>query len=125
MCHSLKLITPAKAEELCKIPPGGIKQKLVGKQFQKNVFWVDHLWVGRPIDICVGDLILTEEILELEGDIAEPIPLTLLERAFLALRPGIGRLKTHDGSRAMFVRVSRQEYKGWGRYRHLEDPEYE
>lgn len=125
MCHTLKLITTTKAKELCKVLPGRIKKELVGKQFQKNVFWIDRLWVGRPIDVCVGDLIITGKTLEFEGHIAEPIPLRLAEHAFLALHPGIGRLQTHDGSWSMFVRVSRKEYKGWGRYRHLEDPEHE
>jgi hypothetical protein len=125
MCHTLRLITTAKAKELSKVSLGKIKQELVGEQFQKNVFWVDKYWVGRPIDLCVGDLIITEEALELEGNIAESVPLKLVERTLIALRPGIGRLKTHDESWTVFVRVSRQEYKGWGKYRHLEDPEHE
>lgn len=125
MCHSLKLITFAKAKDLCKVPPDRIKRDLVSKQFQKNVFCIDQLWVGRPLDVCVGDIIITKETLKLEGHIAKPIPLNLTGQTFLALRPGIGRLRTHDGSWAIFLRVSRQEYKGWGRYRHLEDPEHE
>jgi len=124
MCHTLRLITTVKAKELLKVSPGRIKQELVGKRSLKNVFWIDKHWVGRPIDVCVGDLIITEETLELERHIAEPVSLRLTEQAFLALHPGIGRLHTHDESCAMFVRVSRQEYKGWGRYRHLEDPEH-
>ena len=125
MCHSLKLITSARAKELCKVPIERIKKELVGKQFQNDVFWVSRPWVGRPIDVHVGDIIVAEEGLGLEGNVAELVSVETAKQTFKGVRPGIGRLSATDGSWAAFLRVSRREYKGWGRYRHLEDPERE
>jgi Zn-dependent peptidase ImmA (M78 family) len=125
MCHSLKRITITKAKELCKVPVKTIKRDMVGKEWRENVFWVDRHWIGRPIDVQVGDIIIAQEGFGLEGNVAEPVSVGTVRQAFKGVRPGIGRLSADDGSWAAFVRVSRREYKGWGRYRHLEDPEHE
>jgi len=125
MCHSLGLITFGKAKELSKVPVKTTKRDLVGEELRENVFWVDRHWIGRPIDVQVGDIIIAEEGLGLEGNVAEPVSVETAKQTFKGVRPGIGRLSAADGSWAAFLRVSRREYKGWGRYRHLEDPEHE
>lgn len=124
MCHSLKMISLEKAKRLCKVPVKRIKRELIGKELKYNLFWVDQYWIGRPIDIQVGDVIIVEESFRFEGNAAEPTSLGLAMKSFVGIRPGIGRLYD-DGSWATFVRVSRQEYKGWSRYRHLENTENE
>jgi hypothetical protein len=125
MCHSLRLITLSKAKELCRVPVKTTKRELTGEEFRENVFWVDRHWTGRPVDVQVGDIIIAEEGLGLEGNVAEPVSVETAKRAFKGVRPGIGRLSAADGSWAAFLRISRREYQGWGRYRHLEDPEHE
>jgi hypothetical protein len=119
------LIEEGKARELCKIPVKGIREELTGRELRENVVWVDRQWVGRPVDMQVGDTVVSEENIMFEGTQVEPLELSSGKQGFVAVRPGIGRFYVDEASWTTFVRVSRKEYTGWCRYRHLEDPEHE
>lgn len=125
ICYSLRLISSNKAKELCKVPLKKIKRNLFGRDIKENVLLVDRYWVGRPIDIQVGDIVVFQEKVILDEKLFNPM-LVLSEKCeFVGLRPGIGCFYNNDGSWSAFVRVSRKEYTGQARFRHLEDPEHE
>jgi hypothetical protein len=125
ICYSLHLIYPDKAKELCKIPLKKIKLNIFGRDIKENVLLVDRHWIGRPIDIQVGDIVVFQEDVILDEKMFSPVSVLPEKREFKGLHPGIGRFYNNDGSWSAFVRVSRQEYKGQARFRHLEDPEHE
>jgi len=125
ICYSFRLISSDKAKELCKVPLKKIKRNLIGQEVQENIFLVDRYWVGRPIDIQVGDLIIFQEDVILDRKVVKSMSVSSKKREFQGLHPGIGRFYNNDDSWSAFVRVSRKEYTGQARFRHLEDPEHE
>jgi len=124
MYYSLDFLPQSNMRELCKISPKTLKADILGQKLKENLIIVDENWTGRPIDIQVGDLILATEQVRLEGRSIESCSVAG-KNIFKASRPGLSRLYSNDGRWASFVRVSRKEYEGQCRYRHLEDPEHE
>jgi len=124
MYYSLDFLPQSNMRELCKISPKTLKADILGQKLKENLIIVDENWTGRPIDIQVGDLILATEQVRLEGRFIESCSMPG-KNIFKASRPGLSRLYSNDGRWASFVRVSRKEYEGQCRYRHLEDPEHE
>jgi len=124
MYYSLDFLPQSNMRELCKISPKTLKADILGQKLKENLIIVDENWTGRPIDIQVGDLILATEQVRLEGRSIESCSMPG-KNIFKASRPGLSRLYSNDGRWASFVRVSRKEYEGQCRYRHLEDPEHE
>jgi hypothetical protein len=125
ICYSLRLINSDKAKGLCKVSLKKIKRNLLGRDAEENVIFVDKYWIGRPIDIQTGDIIIFQEDVILDEKTFNPMLVSLEKREFRGLHPGIGRFYNNDGSWSAFVRVSRKEYTGQARFRHLEDPEHE
>jgi Zn-dependent peptidase ImmA (M78 family) len=125
ICYSLRLISSNRVKELCRVPPKKIKRNLFGRDIEENVLLVDRYWTGRPIDIQVGDLIIFQENVILDEKMFNPMSVFSEKREFRGLHPGIGRFYNNDESWSAFVRVSRKEYTGQARFRHLEDPEHE
>ena len=125
ICYSFRLISSDKAKELCKVPLKKIKRNLFGRDIEENVLLVDRYWIGRPIDIQVGDTVVFQEDIILDEKIYNPMSVSSEKREFQGLHPGITRFYNSDRSWSAFVRVSRKEYTGQARFRHLEDPEHE
>lgn len=125
MSRSLKAVPSERARQLAKIPLKRIRASIFGEEVEAHVVVVDQHWFGRPIDVQVGDLILFRHRIEFEGNCIEPMCSFQRERIYQAVCPGIGRCFGSGREWAEFVRVSRKEYVGQCRYRHLEDPEYE
>jgi Zn-dependent peptidase ImmA (M78 family) len=122
MCSSLKVLPSGHAERLCKIPLRKIRESIIERGSEEQIVVVDRQWFGRPIDMQVGDLILFRHDIEFEGRCIEPLQSSQLRGVFRGVSPGIGRCYSSDGEWAEFVRVSRREYIGQCKYRHLEEP---
>ena len=84
------------------------------------VWVVDGHWVGRPIDVEAGDLILLHESPRIEGDSAEAVADIADGRLLRAKEPGIARLEDSSGWSA-FIRVSRRDFVGRDVHRHREE----
>jgi hypothetical protein len=83
---------------------------------------VDDYWTAPTIDLEVGMLLhLPPETVSMEHTLmrVRDTPSGIL---FQAAHAGIGRVARPDTKWAAFVRVSRNQYVGLARYRHLEDP---
>ncbi|MFC1677355.1 ImmA/IrrE family metallo-endopeptidase [Planctomycetota bacterium] len=125
MCYSLNMLSRQQAEKSCKTSLKKIRKALLCQELPANLIVVDREWTGRPIDIQVGDSVLVKNDIKFEGKCVEPCSYTQIDHVFQGVRPGIGRFYSNDKNWAAFVRVSRKEYTGQCRYRHLEDPEDE
>jgi len=125
MSSSLKMMVSGRAEKVAKAPLRKIRRSILKQESKDHLVVVDQEWFGRPIDIQVGDMVLFEHDVVFEGNCIEPVRSPERRGAFRAVCPGIGRCFSKVGEWAEFVRVSRKEYVGQCRYRHLEDPEYE
>jgi hypothetical protein len=121
---SLELISPSKAEKLLQTQPKDIRESALVQSFNAQLFYVDHEWEGRPVDLEVGDLVLTELGIDVKSDQLRQLRETTEGILYRATAPGIGRLLEHDRGWATFVRVSRSCYEGRSQYRHLEEASF-
>jgi len=122
MSRSLKVLRSRHSESLAKVPLRKIRASILGSESQDHLVVVDQEWFGRPIDVQVGDLILFEHDVIIEESCIEPVESSEIRGEFRAVCPGIGRCYSKEVEWAEFVRVSRKEYIGQCRYRHLEEP---
>lgn len=120
LSRGLLLLPNSRAELLLKIAPRRAQALAVGWETTETVWVVDEHWVGRPIDVEAGDLILIHERARIEGNCAEPVGGVADGRLLKATKPGIGRLEDSSGW-AAFVRVSRRAFVGRDVHRHQEE----
>ena len=122
MSSSLKILPSKHAEGLAKVPLRKIRRSILKQESKDHLVVVDQEWFGRPIDIQVGDMVLFEHDVVFEGNCIGAVGSPERRGAFRAVCPGIGRCYRKEVKWAEFVRVSRKEYVGEYRYRHLEEP---
>ncbi len=122
MSRSLKILHSRHSESLAKVPLRKIRASILGSESQDHLVVVDKEWFGRPIDIQVGDLLLFGQDIKFEGDCIEHVNSTGKGQLFRGAAPGIARSFMREEKWAEFVRVSRREYIGQCKYRHLEEP---
>jgi hypothetical protein len=122
MSHSLKSLPSRHGERLMKVPLRKIRRSILNQECKEQLVVVGQEWFGRPIDIEVGDLILFGHEVAVEGSCVEAAGGGTVGQLFRGVAPGIGRCYSPKSEWAEFVRVSRKEYVGHWRYRHLEEP---
>ena len=120
LSRGLLLLSSAHAGRLLKVAPRRAQALAVGWETPETVWVVDEHWVGRPIDVEAGDLILLHGRARIEGSCAEPVGGVADGRLLKATEPGIGRLEDGAGW-AAFVRVSRRAFVGRDVHRHQEE----
>lgn len=121
MHASLRLLNQRQAAALRKVTPKKIKSQLIGRDWAEELLVADPQWEGRAFDIQVGDAILVPP-----GVVVEHVGLTagsdsLFNTVLRGTAPGRGRILDPATGWAAFVRVSRREYVGRARFRHLEE----
>lgn len=121
----LKLITRTHAEILFRAKPKQIRAQLMGRETSENVIVVDSCWMGRPIDIEVGDLLMLPPGTNYSGGCTDLVEKREQVTILRGIAPGEnGHLACADNGWGAFVRVSRRGYFGRNRFRHLEDPDH-
>jgi Zn-dependent peptidase ImmA (M78 family) len=125
MSISLGLISFDQKSNLLKSYPKEIKRNLVGEYVDENILVISSSWNGRPIDIQVGDIVLTPKEIEIEGSCLKKGSVSDNQQTFIGAKPGVGRIFDPKGHWANVVRVARKGYIGLSKYRHLEDPDNE
>lgn len=125
MTVSMGLLKRGQAAALKKLPLSQIRKNLLGFDSRDHLIFVDEGWNGRAIDAYVGDVIHLLPSMSFEGQVVEEIASTASGRLVKATKPGVGRMTIPGSDWAQFVRVSRKQYCGLARYRHLEEVEDE
>jgi hypothetical protein len=127
VCLSLRLITWSRAQELLSKTPRALREELLGRALSADLYTVDSRWIGRPVDLKIGDMAIVPDETVVEpvlGRIAlAPIAVARLERAngrTLVEATSVGISRLIGSGWAAFVRVSQREYQGRNAYRHLE-----
>lgn len=125
MTYTLKMINRIKAASLLKSTPKSIRQDFLGRSSAEPLIIADAHWSMPTLDAEVGSYLLLPNTAEATND-----TITFQEnhsqgRLFQANRPGIVRVYCRDAEWAAFVRVSRYQFVGLSKYRHLEEPEDE
>jgi Zn-dependent peptidase ImmA (M78 family) len=123
---ALNKITDTRAKQLESITPKIIRQKLIGDIFKidaKHIVLTDYQWASSTIDLQVGHLAFLPKSAVIEKNavsIVAELPDGLLVRGEY---PGISRTFLEGQEWAKFLRISRADFIGLNKYRHLEDPD--
>jgi Zn-dependent peptidase ImmA (M78 family) len=118
MQASLRLLDRRRADALRKVSPKSTKTALLGAHYPEHLVVADDCWRDRAIDIQVGDRVLAVPGAVAETPCVAHVRNELFGTVLRAAAPGLGRI-VHEGSGwSSFVRVSRKEYTGRGRFRH-------
>lgn len=121
MHASLKMLNQRQASALRKVTPKKIKSQLLGRDWAEELLVADPHWEGRAFDIQVGDAILVPPGVVVEHGCLTTDCNTLFNTVLRGVTPGRGRITDPTTGWAAFVRVSRREYVGRARFRHLEE----
>lgn len=123
MHHSLATISYSEMKDLQGVQPKVIKASYEVTP-QTSMILADRFWIGRAINLEVGDALLIPVGCELESSKCMRVVGEL--RGFLkceAVAPGYSRAFEAPSGWAIHVRVSRKNYQGLSRYRFLEEVE--
>jgi hypothetical protein len=117
---ALHLISPDRAETLLRAQLPRIRQGLLGHMVPQPLLLADRHFASPTLDSEVGTLILVPAGVHADPGL-EAIGDVNVGTLFRAAKPGIFRAYLPGSDWAVLVRVSRQEYHGLARYRHLEE----
>ncbi|MCH8854175.1 MAG: ImmA/IrrE family metallo-endopeptidase [Planctomycetes bacterium] len=121
----LRLLGATRANELRKVRLSRIRKEFLGYDCPGELVIVDSHWRGRPVDIQVDDLALMPAGGRAEGTCIEAAPDATGRVLVRGVTPGIGRLILEESGWSSFIRVSRRDYVGRNKYRHLEETDDE
>lgn len=114
------LIDHTRMEELQLHTPKDIRRELLGQDTPGHLVVADGQWRKVAIDLEVGDYALVPHGVVVNGNSAQRIRECQHGTVIQAICPGISQA-IGVGDWAAMVRVSRKQYVGRGKFRHLED----
>jgi len=125
MTYSLRMYTRLELKVLLRHSPKSIRTNVLGFETNDPLVVVDDYWRLPTIDMEVGSRVLFPDWATVTGDHLEAENSKVVGRLYRAHRPGISRVTRKDSDWAAFIRVSKHEFAGLSRYRHLEDEDDE
>lgn len=114
---NLNSLSKAQANSLSSIPLPKIRAGILGSEAKSDVFLVDQHWLRPTVDAEVGDFIVLPKNWEIQGTCAVRSSSTV----FTAAMPGSAPLFIDGHATPITLRVSKKNYVGLARYRHLEE----
>jgi Zn-dependent peptidase ImmA (M78 family) len=120
---SLEIVDQNQADDLLKFTSKQLRESLVGASRTRRLVVADQRWEKVPVDLQVGEMAILPGKIQLEGDAARQVEQHELGSLVEAVMPGIAHVETTDGTRSVYIRVSRTDFAGRSIYRHLEDPD--
>jgi hypothetical protein len=121
LTYSLRMLPRARADSLLRVPLPRVRRELLGSVSPQPLIVVDAAWQLPTLDVEVGTHILTPPCTQVANDRLAWRADLPNGRLFEATRPGITQVFWIDRDRAIFARISRYQYVGLSKYRHLED----
>ena len=122
MHFSLSLIDRNSYNRLKQGKLPQIKQNLLQRKTDAEVFVVGNWWRERAIDVSVGDHLIFDEVITIEGSSLDDSSDGSERIVYQAIKPGITKISNNNGWSA-FVRVSKRKFVGMYQYMHEEDVE--
>ena len=125
MFYSLNILSKYQFETLSNIPPKSIKSKITGYEQAGELIIFDSKWEQKPVDLCIGDILIVPSNSTIEGTCIEYIdtcPTGLIYRAFAQ---GLDRVYDEKEGWASHIRVSRPFFEGLIQYRHFPEVDSE
>ena len=116
---NLNALSKTRADELHQTSLAAIREDLAGSAVAHDVFIVDKFWIRPKIDVEVGDIIIFPASAEIQGVCASREAGS--DRRFTATAPGTAPVTLAGSSSSPMLRVSKRNFEGLARYRHLEE----
>lgn len=110
--------TRLMADSLRKHTLKSIRSRLAGFDINYDLFVVDKKWNRRTIDVETGDIIILPDDVVIDESGVERLEGRI--SYFRATEPGIYKIKL-SSTKDLLLRISRREFSGLGRYRHLQE----
>lgn len=123
--YSLKVISYDHFNQLNSFTPKQLKHRLTGLDHTEEVVILDKYWEAKPVDLCVGDLLVVPQGTTSEDACMEFVDKCPNGKIYKASKQGIDRVQNNSGDWASYVRVSRKYYEGLVQYRHFTEIENE
>jgi Zn-dependent peptidase ImmA (M78 family) len=123
--YALRYISSYHAALLRKTKSPQIRECVLGYAAKDPLVIVDRNYPIGTLDVEVGTLLLLPAGASVESDQIEYIRDATNGRVFRAVRPGLARATIPGDNWGIMVRVSRFQYAGLARYRHLEETDGE
>jgi len=121
LCFTLKMIGHDHFQNLSEPNLARIRENLAQIPTNKQVIKVGKWWQDKAIDIEVGDIIVSEEKLGIDGP---QILGSCKKKNYLlaASAPGIAKVE-QEGGWSSFVKISRYKYAGLFQFKYEEEAE--
>lgn len=121
LAYGVQLISRDRAKLLSKHSPKDIRGTILGKEVQEPLVVVDQHWTAPTVDLEVGTFLLVPGSLSADGPVLRHCHSLGGTELFQATAPGLGRLIDKSSGDSRFVRVSRFQFAGLSKFRHLEE----
>lgn len=121
LCFTLKMIDQDHFKNLSESNLAQIRESLAQISTNKQVIKIGEWWQDKAIDVEVGDIIVSEKKLGIEGP---QILESCKKKNYLltASAPGIAKVK-QKGGWSSFVKISRYKYAGLFQFKYEEETE--
>ena len=119
--YALRYINAPSANILRKSKLPQIRENILGFKTKEPLVVADRHHALGTLDAEVGMLVLLPQGTTVDSDHIEPFRDTPKGTVFRAMRPGLARVSLTSDNWGIVVRVSRKEYAGLAKYRHLEE----
>lgn len=120
LAYGVQEIAGGHARELLRSTPKSIRRSLLGDDSSSPLVIVDSSWTGKPVDVETGTSLLLPSGSATDGSVLHHVGSCPSGEIYEAVRTGVGRISLGT-ELEHFVRVSRKNYVGLARYRHMED----
>lgn len=118
---SLRMISHSLYRKLSKVRVQKLKKDILGQRFPGEVIFVDEYWEGRPIDIQINDVLAVNSDYKTDTHLISKIDSNNGITLYKGNCTGIGRIELRSSGKVHFLRVSRNKYVGFNKYKHLEE----
>lgn len=125
MRWSLNLIDHARMKDLIALPPKEIRRNVLGRSSAMHMVLADTNWRSVAIDLQVGETAVVPAGIRSTGTSIIRIGSCAHGDVIEAVQPGLTQLVLPDSPWAVMARVSRFQFNGFARFRHLEETENE
>lgn len=121
ICTNLRLITYKHYQRLKAENLSSIRSSIVGVETKNQVFSVGNWWDEKAIELEVGDSIVSEKALSIDGP--QIIQNVTADNRYIytAIAPGITRIFNENWS--CYTKVSRHKFHGFYQYKYDEEEE--
>jgi len=126
LAYGVELIQPERARELSRSTPKNIRKAFLGRDVPEPLIVSDEHWSASTVDLEVGAYLISPKQTAADCSILRRCESLPAGELFQAISPGLGRLIHEQLDVCRFVRVSRFQFVGLSKFRHLEEvPDYE